>query len=175
MVQELSGGKVPVLQDVSQDMAIAQGAAIEAYELSGRPSLLLPIKKMKDVTSFDIGVAACKVGDPDPDRMYVGCMIPKGTPLPASKSRRFGLASMMGGPGLAPELIICEGQEDQQYTEEMRVQSFSLEGISPGSDPQEERIEVTISVDESGIITAEALDLKTGQSIRHQVDRKAIE
>ena len=175
MVEELAGGKVPILQDVSQDTAIAQGAAIEAYELSGKPTQFLPIRKMQDVTSFDIGVAAHKLGDSDPNRMFVGCIIPKGAALPVSKARRFGVASISGTSGHTAELIICEGTENQQYDERtMRVQSFALDGISPSSDPEQPRIEVTISVDESGIITAEALDIETGQKIRQQIDRKAI-
>jgi len=175
MIEELAEG-VPVLKDVSQDTAVAMGAAIEAYALSGKPTQFLPIRKMTDVTMFDIGIAAHKLGDSDPDRMFVGCIIPKGTPLPASQSRRFGVASMSGGGAAAPELIVCEGTENQEYDERtMKVQSFPLTGISPGSDPEEPRIEVTITVDENGIITAEALDLETGQRIRCEIQKKAIQ
>ncbi len=84
MVEDLVGGSVPVLKDVSADTAIAVGAAIEAYELAGKPTHFLPIRTMRDVTTFDIGVAAHKLGDSDPERMFVGCIIPKGTPLPAA-------------------------------------------------------------------------------------------
>ncbi len=175
MVEDLAGGSVPILKDVSVDAAIAQGCAIEAYELSGKPTQFLPIRKMQDVTSFDIGVAAHKLGDSDPDRMFVGCIIPKATPLPVSKSRRFGVASMPGTSGLTAELIICEGKEEEEYKEQMKVQSFLLQGVTPSSDPEKPRIEVTISADENGIITAEALDIETGQKIRQQIDRKAIE
>jgi molecular chaperone DnaK (HSP70) len=175
MVEELSGGKVPVLRDVPVDLAVCHGCAIEAYELSGKSTHVLPIKKMLDVSSFDIGVAAHKLSDTDPNRMFVGCIIPKGTPLPVSKSRRFGVASMPGSSGLAAELIICEGTEDQEYKDAMKVQSFTLTGIAPGSDPEKPRIEVTISVDASGIVTAEAMDIETGQKIRQQIDRKAIQ
>jgi molecular chaperone DnaK (HSP70) len=173
MIERLAGG-VPVLHDVSPDLAIAQGAAITAHEEAGKPTEFLPIKKMQDVANFDVGIAAHRLTEPDPNKMFIGCIIPKGTPLPATASRCFGVTSMPSGAGAVPELTVCEGREGQEYEEKMKIQSFPLTGLALGSDTGKPRIKVTISVDKNGIITAEAIDLETGQQIRCQVDKKAI-
>jgi len=174
LVNDLTGGNVQIHKDISTDLAVAMGCAITAYELSGNALLFLPSRNVKDVTSFDISIAAVKAAQADPGKMVLRCIIPKGTPLPVTKSERFGLLSLPSDTAQLPELIICEGEEGEPYREEMKVQAFALEGLPPSDNPKEERIEVTISVDESGLITVEALDLKTGQKLHHQVDRKAI-
>ena len=175
MTEELAGGEVPILKDVSADLAVAYGCAIEAYRLSGLTEFTLPVKKVQDVTSLNIGVAAHRVGDRNPDRMYVGCILPKGTSLPVEKSRDFGLASMPAGAGQEPELVLVEGTEGEEYREEMKFQAFGLGDLPPSSDPREPAVRVTISVNESGIIEAEATHLPTGKKIRKQVERNAIQ
>ena len=175
MVEELSGGKVPILKDVSVDTAVAQGCAIEAYELSGKPTQFLPIRKMRDVTSFDIGVAAYKSVEGEADQLYVGCILPKGTPIPARASKDFGLASMPGASGQAAQIIVSEGKEGQLHREDMTIQVFALEGLEPGADPNRPRIRVEIAVDASGIAAAEATDLETGKQVRQQIERRATQ
>ncbi len=175
MLDELTAGSVPILRDVPVDTAVAQGTAIEAYELSGQPTHFLPTRKMKDVTSFAIGVAAYRALEGAPEQLQVGCIIPKGTPIPARASRRFGLASMPGASGQAAEVIVSEGEEGQPHSDDMTIQVFPMDGLEPSADPTESRIEVQIAVDASGIATAEATDLESGRRITQRIERKAIE
>lgn len=171
MAEELGQGKVPVLQDVQKDLCVAFACAIEAYRLSGQAEYALPAK-IQDVTSFDIGVAAIRPGDRS-GKMYVAGMIPKGTPLPVLKKRKFGVDSLPGQSGHQPELIVAEGKEGEEYQESMKVQAFSLVDLSASDDPTKPKVELTTSVDESGIIGTEVLDLDTGNTMRHQLKRKA--
>jgi molecular chaperone DnaK (HSP70) len=146
---------------------------VEAYSLNGGARRVLPTREVTEATTFDIGVAAHQMGDSDPTRLYVGQLIPAGTSLPAEATEAFGVASRPGDSGSPAELIICEGQEGEEYREELKVQSFSLADLPPSDDPSRKRLEVTITVDESGIIMCRAVDLETGKSIERRVSRKA--
>jgi len=175
MLRDLTGEQAPLHKDISTDLAVASGAAVRAHQLSGKKGLSLPLREMTDVTSFDIGVAAKEIGDPDPDRLVIGRIISKGTDLPCEKSRTFGIESMRSASQAAARLIVAEGSDGQEYTEETdKIQAFSLEGLPPGEDPEEGRIEVTIHVDQSGIISCTAVDLETGRKIEKEIQRKAV-
>ena len=173
MAAYLAQGKVPVLQDVPKDLAVAFGCAIEAYRLSGQAEYALPLQKVTEVTAYDIGVACLKAGDPS-GKMYVRCMIPKGTPVPVTKTQEFGMVSMPAGSGHEAELIIAQGADMQEYDESLKVEAFSLADFPPSQDPKERVIRVTVPVDESGIISPEALHIPTGKTISHQLKSKAI-
>jgi molecular chaperone DnaK len=173
LVEEITGGKVPILKDISADLAVAFGASYEAARLSGQADYALRVKSVTDVSSFDIGVAAHKLDDPDPNRMYVKVIVPKGTGLPAKSSAKFGMTSMPGATGLEAELIVAEGKPDQVYDEKMKVQSFSLCDLPSSDDPSTPVIEVAVCVDENGIIVAEATHLPTGKKVRQEIGRKA--
>ena len=173
MVEEISQGKVPILQDVPKDLAVAYGCAIEAYRLSGNAEYALPVQKVTEVTAYDIGVACLKTGDPS-GKMYVRCLIPKGTPVPVSKTQDFGMVSMAAGSGHEAELIITQGTDLQEYDESLKVEAFSLADFPPSQDPKERVIRVTVPVDENGLIAPEALHIPTGKTIRHQLKSKAV-
>ena len=84
-----------------------------------------------------------------------------------------------GTEAAAARLIIAEGADGQEYREDKdKIQEFSLEGLPASDDPREPRreprLEVTIKVDESGIIACRALDLKSGREIENTVQRKAL-
>lgn len=174
LVKDVTEGQVPIHKDISTDRAVALGCAIEAYSLSGKTEYYLGVRRLRETTSFNIGVACHQVGDRDPDRMVVKCLVPKGCELPAEASQRFGLDSMPGSSGVPAELTIAEGEDRTEYTEDMKVQAFPLGDLPPGDNPREPRIEVTVQVSESGIITAQARDLQTGKHIREELSRKAI-
>ena len=152
---------------------MANGCAIEAYRLSGRAEHALPTARVRDVTSFDIGVVAAKPNDPS-GRLYICTMIPKGTPLSAEVSRQFGMMSGSPETGQQAELILAEGRDQAEYDEKSKVQAFSLAEFPPSDDPTQKVLEVSIRVNESGIIRSEAVHLPTGNKIENQVNRKAI-
>jgi len=174
MIEDLCGEGVPVFKDISTDLAVANGAAICGYQLSEGSAGVIPVQKVTESATFDIGVAARNVDDPDPTRFVIRRIIRKGTEIPCEATKKFGMDSN-GAEDAAARLIIAEGADGQDYREEKdKIQEFSLEGLPASDNPREPRLEVTIKVDESGIIACRARDLKSGKEIENTVQRKAL-
>ncbi len=177
IAKDVTGGEVPVYGGSERDLAVAKGCGIEAARWQGKPShwIRAEARKVQDVTSLSLGVACCRVGDPDPDRQVVYQLIPKGEELPAEGSAEFGLAVQgEASPDEVIEdgqLVVTEGEHNEEYREELKIQVFSLKGIKPGNNPQDKKVRVEAKVDKSGIATLRCTDLETGEEIEKEIDR----
>lgn len=138
----------PLVKKADLDLAVAQGASIQANILSGNTSstdvLLL------DVTPLSLGIDT--VGG------VMAKLIDANTTIPTTKSEIFSTAV---DNQTAVTITIAQGE--RYYTKDNKViGQFNLDGIAPAPRgvPQ---LEVTVDIDASGIVTVTAKDKATGK------------
>lgn len=152
-VQELLskyfGGK-KLCNSINPDEAVAYGAAVFAYQLSGAEDASKNIVLM-DVAPLTLGV--------EERGMNMVPLIKRGTKVPCKNTQTFSTGSH-NQP--ACEIKVYEGE--RKFTKDNNLLGrFMLEGLPPlpAGVPQ---IEITYEVDENGILNVSAVEKSSGKS-----------
>jgi molecular chaperone DnaK len=130
---------------INPEEIVALGAAVEAAAVSG----LLPDFKIRDVTSFSLGVEI--EGDE-----FVP-LIEKNAPLPLKRARFF---TTIGDDQASVEIHVLQGEEGKA-SRNHSLGRFLLSGIRPGK-RGEPRIEVCFELDADDLLHVSARDADTG-------------
>ncbi len=130
---------------INPEEIVALGAAVEAAAVSG----LLPNFRIRDVTSFSLGVEI--EGDE-----FVP-IIEKNAPLPLKRARYF---TTIGDDQSSVEIHVLQGEEGKA-SRNHSLGRFLLSGIRPGK-RGEPRIEVCFELDADDLLHVSARDADTG-------------
>ena len=139
---------VELIHKADLDLAVAQGAAIQANILVGNTSaddvLLL------DVTPISLGIEV--------NGSQMGKLIEANTTIPTRKSQVFTTA-VDNQPAVS--IVVLQGERPMSRDNKI-IGQFNLDGIAPAPRgiPQ---IEVTFEMDANGILSVSAKDLGTGK------------
>lgn len=139
---------VELIHKADLDLAVAQGAAIQANILVGNTSaddvLLL------DVTPISLGIEV--------NGNQMGKLIDANTTIPTRKSQVFTTA-VDNQPAVS--IVVLQGERPMSRDNKV-IGQFNLDGIAPAPRgiPQ---IEVTFEMDANGILSVSAKDLGTGK------------
>ncbi len=147
MVREGVGARFGRTVDLSvnPDEAIAIGAALQAASLTGDGAPLTLI----DVTSFSLGVEVAGG--------RFARLIAKNTVLPAQKVQ---MVTTSAAHQATVRIHVLQG-ESPLARDNTSLGEFELRGIAPG-EKAAARIEVSFSVDTSGLVNVSAVDTRTG-------------
>jgi molecular chaperone DnaK len=129
------------------DQAVVRGAALQAGALAGEVEAV----RVHDVTPLSLGLET--VGS------MMATVIPRNTPIPVRRSQVFSTAE---DGQTAVEIHVLQG-ERPMATDNETLGVFRLQGIpaAPRGIPQ---IEVTFTIDESGLLHVSAQELISGTS-----------
>ena len=141
-------GKDPIC-NINPDEAIAAGAAIDAYIASHRRDPLKKNIKVQDVVSMSLGVEV--------NGGIMDSIIHKNDGLPCSAKKRYNPDQDYVDSVL---IKIYEGERSLTQGYNFFVGEFELSGIEKAPKGSTE-IEVKFSIDENGIISVSAENLKT--------------
>lgn len=156
-------------QDLDPDKTVAYGAALHASQLLSEDNKVVvssagnvlpdPGIKVRGMVSKNIGVAAidCKSGV---ERNFV--MVEKGKSLPTEKVETFGTADPNAQ---SVSIKVLEGEKDAAVDACGQLDEFILDGLTPDQD-NKERIQLTFSIEQSGILKVHALDTITGKEVK---------
>lgn len=150
LLREYFGGK-ELCRSINPDEAVAYGAAVQAYILSGGKSEKTDGLVVCDVAPLSLGVETAG-GIMTP-------IIPRATTIPTKKSKTF---STFADNQTGVSIQIYEGERARTADNRLLGQ-FRLEGIPPAPRgvPQ---IEVSLDVDANGILNVSAVEKGTGKS-----------
>lgn len=166
-----------LLTGCERDLVIAHGAArkhqmVLSEEGGESRALPSPTHSLKSISSSEIGVVAVDekrllAGETENDARVFSSIIPAGAELPAKRSKRYSLVSPAQ---IAVDIAIAECVGDH-WTD---IESVEFTGLQPGATA--DRIEVSFSLDSSGLLDVRAVDLATDAELKHQVSiRKALD
>ncbi len=132
-------------KSVNPDEAVAHGAALQSYILSGGKSNKTTDMLLVDVTSLSLGVEA--------QGKIMAVVVPRNTTIPCKKSQTFSTASHN------QEIVsVCIYEGERKLTKDCNpLGKFHLSGIRPAPQgvPQ---IEVEFSLDANGLLTVTACE-----------------
>jgi molecular chaperone DnaK len=138
-------GKAP-RKDVNPDEAVAVGAAIQGAVLAGDKTDVL----LLDVTPLSLGIET--LGG------VMTKLIKKNTTIPTKASQVFSTAD-----DNQPAVTVIIAQGEREFIKDNKVLGqFNLEGIAPARRGQPQ-IEITLDVDDNGILKVSAKDKNTGK------------
>jgi len=174
LVRDLAGSEP--YTDLSPDEAVAHGAAIHASILEAKhrgeavpvPAELadrLRSVKQVNVNSHSLGVVA---RDPATGRDVNAIMIPRNTPIPATRTERF--LTQVDGQRMV-KIMILEGDAPDPDACTL-IGQCTIADLPKGL-PAGSPIEVTYSFDENGCIQVRARDLTGGREARIELLRGA--
>lgn len=157
LLSEYFGGK-ELNKSVNPDEAVAYGAAIQGYILSGQKSKIMDQIVVLDVTPLSIGV--------EEGGQFNEIIIPRNSSIPCDKHKVFSTGA---NNQTCVEICIFEGE--RRFTKDCRLLGkFRLEGIPPMPRGQPQ-IKITCSLDANSILTVKATEESSG--ITSQVEVKA--
>ena len=138
----------PLLKKAELDLAVAQGASIQANILSGNYSSTDMV--LLDVTPLSLGIEV--------QGGMMAKLIDANTTIPTSKTETFSTAA---DNQTSVNIVIAQG-ERARIQDNKIIGQFILDGIMPAPRgvPQ---IDVTFDIDASGIVTVSAKDKATGK------------
>ena len=138
----------PLLKKAELDLAVAQGASIQANILAGNYSSTDMV--LLDVTPLSLGIEV--------QGGMMAKLIDANTTIPTSKTETFSTAS---DNQTSVNIVIAQG-ERARIQDNKIIGQFILDGIMPAPRgvPQ---IDVTFDIDASGIVTVSAKDKATGK------------
>lgn len=163
MIERLSG-KTPE-RSVNPDEAVARGAAIYAgYLLSKRDTAAAPPFDVTDVNSHSLGIEGV---DPQTGRRRNAILIPRNTPLPASKTREF-VTRAANQRSIA--LHILEGES--AAPEECSAIGRTVIDDLPPALPQGWPIQVTYQYGANGRLSVRGLVPGTDREVSLEIERE---
>lgn len=138
----------PLLKKAELDLAVAQGASIQANILAGNYSSTDMV--LLDVTPLSLGIEV--------EGGMMAKLIDANTTIPTSKTETFSTAA---DNQTSVDIVIAQG-ERARIQDNKIIGQFILDGIMPAPRgvPQ---IDVTFDIDASGIVTVSAKDKATGK------------
>lgn len=138
----------PLLKKAELDLAVAQGASIQANILAGNYSSTDMV--LLDVTPLSLGIEV--------QGGMMAKLIESNTTIPTSKTETFSTAA---DNQTSVDIVIAQG-ERARIQDNKIIGQFILDGIMPAPRgiPQ---IDVTFDIDASGIVTVSAKDKATGK------------
>lgn len=138
----------PLLKKAELDLAVAQGASIQANILAGNYSSTDMV--LLDVTPLSLGIEV--------QGGMMANLIDANTTIPTSKTETFSTAA---DNQTSVNIVIAQG-ERARIQDNKIIGQFILDGIMPAPRgvPQ---IDVTFDIDASGIVTVSAKDKATGK------------
>ena len=138
----------PLLKKAELDLAVAQGASIQANILAGNHSSTDMV--LLDVTPLSLGIEV--------QGGMMAKLIDANTTIPTSKTETFSTAA---DNQTSVNIVIAQG-ERARIQDNKIIGQFILDGIMPAPRgvPQ---IDVTFDIDASGIVTVSAKDKATGK------------
>lgn len=138
----------PLLKKAELDLAVAQGASIQANILAGNYSSTDMV--LLDVTPLSLGIEV--------QGGMMAKLIDANTTIPTSKTETFSTAA---DNQTSVNIVIAQG-ERARIQDNKIIGQFILDGIMPAPRgvPQ---IDVTFNIDASGIVTVSAKDKATGK------------
>ena len=138
----------PLLKKAELDLAVAQGASIQANILAGNYSSTDMV--LLDVTPLSLGIEV--------EGGMMAKLIDANTTIPTSKTETFSTAA---DNQTSVNIVIAQG-ERARIQDNKIIGQFILDGIMPAPRgvPQ---IDVTFDIDASGIVTVSAKDKATGK------------
>jgi molecular chaperone DnaK len=122
---------------------------------------------VREITSHDIGLAAVHETGDDP---FLAPVVPRGTALPASETRLFGLTKVED-EDVNTSVVVLEGKAHAPASQANVLAEFPMGKLPAG--PKEGRIKIRMEVSADGLVTVTATDTYTGKAITNQVEKRA--
>lgn len=142
----------PVHGEIEPDLAVAMGAAVQGALIAGvnvGPILI-------DITPHSLGISALGPIDGAPSPFRFSTIIPRNTPLPASRSEVY---TTVLDDQEAARIAIFQG-EDRDSRRNAFVGDFLIEGLANA--PAGNQVLVKLDLDLSGILKVTARERATG-------------
>ncbi|KAG0551702.1 hypothetical protein BDA96_01G445700 [Sorghum bicolor] len=162
MLGDFFDGK-ELCRSINPDEAVAYGAAIQAFILSGKASdgRLLDML-LRDVTPLSLGfeVATPTIGMGPTIYDVMETVIPRNTTIPVKKTAK-GCSTLFDNQ----ELISCKVYEGESKStrDNNLLGEFLLSGIPPAPSGVP-KIDVTFDIDANGVLNVSAEDMTTGRT-----------
>lgn len=151
MLERHFNGK-PISQKINPDEAVAYGAAIQAALLNAKlGEKLFSFGKIQEVTPMSLGIEVAT--------KEMNKIIPKNTPIPTEMTKKYHTFSNWQ-PNMG--IKIFQGENSVAAVNRL-LGDFCFDGIPPAL-AGEESVDVTMSIDENGILTVTAVCPSTGGS-----------
>jgi molecular chaperone DnaK len=147
-------------QDVHPDLCVALGAGVLASRLAGHNVERILV----DVSPYSFGVSY--LGERG-GYEYPHCYKPiihRNTPLPLTRTERYYTTHP---EQTAVQIHVYQG-EDEDALRNIPVGEFSIEGLTPGDEPNEVLCRMRLDLD--GILEVTAIEKSTGKSKRITID-----
>ncbi|CAG2113009.1 unnamed protein product, partial [Medioppia subpectinata] len=138
-------------QSIDPDLAVAEGAAIQAAILNGNQAQQLGKLRVLDVTPYRLGVA--KEGDQFSE------IVEAQSSIPCSRSKTY--RTVQNGQ-TSIDVEVYEGNE-AVASANRHLGRFTVSNIPPGP-AGEHTIQIIFDIDDDGILKVRALNLSTGQT-----------
>ncbi len=157
--------------DIEPDRAVCYGAAqMCAMELAkagktimvGGRAIPAPKAFVQETTAHCVG---CCVAEKD-GTLRNAVILPKGTPIPMTKTDRFALHEE---DQTEARIEVLQGDEGQERDECLSIGEIVLSNLPP-EHKKSRRIEVTYGIDENGMIHATGKDLIGGEHAEIRID-----
>jgi len=149
MVSDFFGGKA-LNKSINPDEAVAYGAAVQAFVLSGGKSKQTDAVLLLDVTPLTLGI--------ETEGGIMAPLIKRNTAIPTNKSKIFTTSS---DNQTVVDIDIYEGERPMTKDNHL-LGNFELQGIPPAKSGVPE-IEVTFDIDANGILNVSAEDRGSGR------------
>jgi molecular chaperone DnaK len=140
------------LDHLNPDQVVAQGAAIQAWNLTSFETADAPDAVLLDVTPQTLGVRT--VGG------FVEPLIPRNTPIPTEASKVFHTAH---DDQTEVRVTVCQGEGRNVQDNEL-LGEFVLSGLR-AAPRGEVRVTITFAIDADGIVRVVARDDETGHAV----------
>ncbi|XP_002468091.1 heat shock cognate 70 kDa protein [Sorghum bicolor] len=161
MLRDFFDGK-ELCRSINPDEAVAYGAAIQAFILSGEASdgRLLDML-LRDVTPLSLGfrVATPTIGMGPTIYDVMETVIPRNTAIPVKKTK--GCSTLVDNQDVIP-IKVYEG-ESKSTRDNNLLGEFLLSGIPPAPWGVP-KIDVTFDIDANGVLNVSAKDMTTGST-----------
>jgi molecular chaperone DnaK len=174
-------GADKLCRDIDPDRAVVTGACravgmkLEERRQAGDAELVESVSPyvlkgdiaLQEIMANALGVGAIRKSTGEHILVPI---VERGTQLPASANKDFGLSNGELDDVKA-SITILEGEAHAAVGACDSLASFSLEGMPAG--PTENRIRVTFGVDVNGLVDVHALDTHSGKELHEKVDAAA--
>ena len=155
----------PPKSDLPADEVVALGAAVQAG-LVGKNAALGDLV-VTDVCPFTLGVETSReFGDRRRDGYFLP-IIPRNTPLPASRVERVGTVHA----GQRQVSVKVYQGESRTVEDNLLLGEFDVSGIPPG--PPGQSVDIRFTYDLNGVLEAEATVVETGETESLVITRNA--